>query len=323
VLDLGIWRPAPFATQLLAEMGAAVTKVEPPGGDPMRVFPALYATLNGRKQVIEVDLKTTAGRESVRELAAVVDVAVEGFRPGVAERLGVGYDDLRDRNPALVYCSISGYGQNGPLASAAGHDLNYQAWSGVLAARGPDLAHAGIPVADLAGGAYASMAICAALVGRGRTGVGEHVDVSMSDVLLSWAGPEIGGELASGDDPGSRFPGYGTFACADGPITIGIVSEDHFWVALCGVVGLDDLAGRTATERAADGVAIERRLRDRIAGWTRDDLLAALDVAGVPAAPVLTAAEAARSPHFLARGTSRLRPDGTVELHHPVHFGGR
>ncbi len=323
VLDLGIWRPAPFAAQLLAELGAEVTKVEPPGGDPMRIFPTLYDSLNRRKQVIEIDAKDPAGRDAIRRLAAEVDVAVEGFRPGVADRLGVGYDDLRAHNPGIVYCSISGYGQDGPLAAVVGHDLNYQAWSGALAAGAAGNRGAGIPIGDLAGGAYATMAICAALVSRGRTGVGERIDVSMSDVLFSWAAPATGGDLASGDAPGSRVPGYGTFACADGFITLGIVTEDSFWRSLCEVVGLLDLVDLDVTARAADGPALQRRVQDAVAGRARAELVAELERAGVPAAPVLTSTEAAHSELFVWRGVSRLRPDGTVELNHPVRFGPR
>ena len=188
VLDLGIWRPAPFATQLLAELGAEITKVEPPGGDPMRMFPTLYQSLNERKQVVEHDLKSDDGLAAVLELAATVDVAIEGFRPGVADRLGVGHDGLRAVNPSIIYCSISGYGQDGPMVTTPGHDLNYQAWTGFLAARAPEITRSGVPVGDLAGGAYAAMAISAALAGRGADGAGPYIDVSMADVLLSWAG---------------------------------------------------------------------------------------------------------------------------------------
>src|SRR5207344_984864 len=137
VVDFGIWRPVPFATQLLAELGAAVTKVEPPGGDPMHMFPALYQALNAQKHVVEHDLKSATGREAARELMARADVVIEGFRPGVADRLGIGFDDATAVNAAVVYCSISGYGQDGPLAFTPGHDLNYQAWTGFLAARAP------------------------------------------------------------------------------------------------------------------------------------------------------------------------------------------
>jgi crotonobetainyl-CoA:carnitine CoA-transferase CaiB-like acyl-CoA transferase len=319
VLDFGIWRPAPFATQLLAELGATVTKVEPPGGDPMRVFPTLYRTLNSRKEVVERDLKDSDDRAAVLALAAECDVAVEGFRPGVTRRLGVDYDALRSVNPSIVYCSISGYGQTGPLREVSGHDLNYQAWAGLLAARTPEITKPGVPVGDLAGGVYAALAICAAIIGCRRTGHGTYVDVSMADVLFSWAAPSPGGELSSGDEPGTGFPGYGTFACADGFITLGVVSEDPFWRALCEVLGLDDVAGLDVKARAAGAPALLARLNAEIARWDRESLVHALTASGVPAAPVVDAAEAARLEHFVARGVSRPVDDG-VELDHPVRF---
>src|SRR5438309_4491412 len=123
VLDLTIWRPGPYATQLLAELGADVLKVEPPGGDPMRAYPGLFASLNVNKRGIVLDLKDEAGRRRALELVADADVVIEGFRPGVAGRLGVGYNDVRAVNPSVVYCSISGLGQHGPLALVPGHDL--------------------------------------------------------------------------------------------------------------------------------------------------------------------------------------------------------
>src|SRR5438093_11930092 len=136
VLDLSIWRPGPYATQLLAEIGADVLKVQPPGGDPMRAYPDLFASLNANKRSLVLDLKDDVGRSRALELAADADVVMEGFRPGVAERLGVGDEDVRAVNPAVIYCSISGMGQDGPLALSPGHDLNYQAWAGVLAPDG-------------------------------------------------------------------------------------------------------------------------------------------------------------------------------------------
>ena len=133
VLDFSIWRPGPYATQLLADLGADVLKVEPPGGDPMRAFPDLFASLNANKRSIVLDLKDDQDRARAHELVADADALVEGFRPGVMDRLGLGYEAVRERNPAIVYCSISGYGQTGPLAEVPGHDLNYQAFAGVLA----------------------------------------------------------------------------------------------------------------------------------------------------------------------------------------------
>lgn len=320
VLDLGLWRPAPFAAQLLAELGADVTKVEPVGGDPMRAFAGLYDTLNERKQVVELDLKDDADRERALTLAAEADVVVEGFRPGVADRLGVGYEAVRSRNPSVLYCSISGYGQTGPLRDLPGHDVNYQAWSGVLAARLPEVNRTGIPIADLAGGAYAALGICAALAARARTGDGRYIDVSMADVLLSWALPQAGGELTSGADPAHNFPAYGTFECRDGWITLGVVTEEPFWQALCGALGLEELAALRAPDRAADGPALRVRLALAIEARSRDDLVAELVAAGVPVAPILSPAEAADAAVFVSRGIVERAVDGSACPAHPVRF---
>jgi crotonobetainyl-CoA:carnitine CoA-transferase CaiB-like acyl-CoA transferase len=322
VLDLGIWRPVPYAAQLLAELGAAVTKVEPPGGDPMRVFPSLYETLNGRKRIVELDLKSDAGRAEVAALMGANDVVMEGFRPGVATRLGVDGAQCRRLNRTVIHCSISGFGQLGPLADAPGHDLNYQAWAGALGGSDDVDQPRGLPVGDLAGGAFAAMAVCAAVARRGLVGSarydGESIDVSMADVLLTWAGPETGGELTSGDQPGRNFPAYGRFTCADGAIALGIVTEDHFWRALCGALALTDLAALDAAGRAARGDEVRTRVATVIVGRRRDEVVRELLAVGVPVAPVLSRHEAVRHEHFLARGTV----DGSGRLGHPVRFGG-
>ena len=135
VLDLSIFRPGPYATQLLVEMGAEVVKVEPPGGDPMRAYPGLFAVLNAGKRSAAVDLKDAAGRAAVLALAAGADAVIEGFRPGVVAKLGVDDGAVRQVNPSVVYCSISGYGQTGSLVDVPGHDVNYQAWAGGLEPR--------------------------------------------------------------------------------------------------------------------------------------------------------------------------------------------
>src|SRR4051812_17956906 len=145
VLDLTIWRPGPYATQLLAEQGADVLKVEPPGGDPMRSMPDLFDILGAGKRSIVLDLKDDADRERCLGLAASADVFVESYRPGVAERLGVGYEAVRGRNPSIVYASISGFGAVGSLAGLPGHDVNYLAYSGALRPRGGAPVHPTVP----------------------------------------------------------------------------------------------------------------------------------------------------------------------------------
>ena len=322
VLDLSIWRPGPYATQLLVEMGADVVKVEPPGGDPMRVFPALFADLNAGKRSAAVDLKAPVGRAAVLERATGADVVIEGFRPGVAARLGVGEVDVRAVNPTVVYCSISGYGQDGPLVAAAGHDINYQAWAGVLEplADGGEPVVARPPIADLAGGAYAAMAVCAALVRRGRSGQGESIDLAMTDVLASWTGAVPPLTLPDGHRLGGRVAGYGLYRARDGWITLGVLTEDHLWAALVGVLGLDDVAGLDFATRTAQVDDLEGRLQAAVAGQPRDELVDTLLAAGVPAAPVLTQSEMLTGPALRGRGTVVSGPDGGPMVRHPLHY---
>jgi alpha-methylacyl-CoA racemase len=314
VLDLSIWRPGPYCTQLLVELGADVVKVEPPGGDPMRVFPALFADLNAGKRSVEVDLKDDAGRAAVLGLAADADVVVEGFRPGVAARLGVGPDDVRAVNSRVVYCSISGYGQDGPLAQVPGHDVNYQSWAGVLeptVGQPPVLPRP--PIADLAGGAYAALAVCAALV----KGEGEVVDVAMTDVLASWTGAVPPLRLPDDTLLGGRVAGYGIYATADGGwISLGVLSEDHLWSALARATGLDDAADLDFPTRAERYEELEARLGEAVVTRPRDELVAALEPVGVPVAPVLSQAEVLEAETFRARG---LVVDGPA-MNHPLRY---
>jgi len=300
VLDVSIWRPGPYATQLLRQFGAEVLKVEPPGGDPMRAYPALFASLNAGKRGIALDLKDEGERARALELAADADVMVEGYRPGVAKRLGIGYDAIRQRNPSIIYCSLSGMGQEGPLADVSGHDLNYMAWSGLLAPEGGPPSVPAVPVADLAGGMAAALAICAAAVRRAATGDGERIDAAMVDVLATWTG-----DTAPTPDPSvpSGVPGYGTFETADGRhIALGVVTEDHFWAPLCVELGLHDVADLTFDLRRRRVSELQDRIAGAIASRPRDALVTALLKAGVPAAPVQDRAEMLSSGHLRARG---------------------
>lgn len=322
VLDLSIWRPGPYATQLLVEMGADVVKVEPPGGDPMRVFPTLFAVLNAGKRSAAVDLKSDAGRTAVLARAGDADVVVEGFRPGVVGALGVDDDNVRRVNPSIVYCSISGYGQTGPLATVPGHDVNYQAWAAVLEPRpGERPVVARPPIADLAGGVYAAMAVCAALVRRARTGEGESIDVSMTDILASWVGAVPPLTLPDGERVGGQVPGYGTFATADGGwIALGVISEDHFWSALVRTLGLDDVASLSFAERLALGNGLGDRIEEAIAAREREELVKDLSAAGVPVAPVLGQREMLTAPQLRSRGAVAEGPDGGPVMQHPLQY---
>jgi len=313
VLDFGIWRPAPYATQLLADLGADVIHVEPPGGDPMRGFPALFATLSSHKRSVELDLKTPADLDRALDLAREADVVVEGFRPGVAARLGIGWETIQQVNPKAVFCSVSGFGQDGPLAHIPGHDVNYQAMAGMLAE--PGSVPPEVPIADIGAGLTAAFAICAALHRATRTGLGERIDVAMADVLATWTGPLAAEQLRTVEGAGAGTAGYGVFATADGALALGVVTEDPFWQALCDVLGLDDLRAVDFTGRSRRAGELNAVLADRLRERRRDDVVAELAAAGVPASPVLQRSEVMQSEHFRRRGIVIANTMG-----HPVRY---
>jgi crotonobetainyl-CoA:carnitine CoA-transferase CaiB-like acyl-CoA transferase len=326
VLDFSLWQPGQYATQLLADLGADILKIEPPEGDRMRAFPDRFRAFNGHKRSLLLDLRRDVDRAEARRLAAEVEVVVEGYRPGAAERLGVGYDDLRAVNPALVYCSISGYGLTGPLAARPGHDLNYQAYAGALAPRsGESPTWPGVLVADQGGGLAAAFAVLAAVLRARRTGEGEHIDLAMADVVASWVGairrPQDMGHDDMGGDDDLDLPGLGIFATADGRhVVLGAAIEDRFWAALCHAVGLHEVAELSLEERSARADELRTALAAALARLDHDDAMARLEGADVPATPILTRAEMLAHPHFRARGIVTRGPDGKAAIGHPVRF---
>lgn len=292
VLDLSRLLPGPFCSLMLADLGAEVLKVEDTGmGDYVRWSPpyvegvedsarsALFLSLNRNKRSLRLDLKSDEGKAVLLRLARDYDVLLESFRPGVLDRLGVGYDRLRQENPGLVYCAISGYGQDGPLRDRAGHDMNYLGLGGMLAmtgeAGGPPVQNAG-QVADVGGGAQmAAIGILAALRERDRSGEGQLVDVSMTDGALSWlamlAAQQLndpsGASLRRGALPlsGSLLC-YRPYACADGWVTLGAL-EPKFWQAWCRGVGREDLIERQFEPPGSDA---HREVEGIFAARTRD-----------------------------------------------------
>jgi crotonobetainyl-CoA:carnitine CoA-transferase CaiB-like acyl-CoA transferase len=305
VLDAGIWRPVPHATQMLADLGADVCKLEPPGGDPMRAFPDLFRDLASNKRSVVVDLRTDEGRARARALAAEVDVFCEGWRPGVADRLGVGYDAIRTVNPSVIYCSISGYGQEGPLVDRPGHDVNYQALAGAVAKRDatdPEPVIPRVPIADLAAANVAATLVCAAWAKRLQTGEGERIDVAMADVVASWVGPHTGTAMRDREAPVRGSPGYGVFRAGDGRyLSLAVISEDHFWTAVCDALDLASLRTLTYAERLDRVEECNRALTRAIARLDRDVAVDRLAGGGAPVAAVLEPSEAAHHPQFRAR----------------------
>ncbi|CAA9483872.1 MAG: Alpha-methylacyl-CoA racemase [uncultured Solirubrobacterales bacterium] len=267
VLDLSRLLPGGFCTLLMADFGAEVLKVEDTGmGDYVRWSPphhegaeqsassALFLSLNRNKESIRLNLKTDDGKEILRRLVKDYDVLVESFRPGVLDRLGVGYDELKKENPGLVYCAISGYGQTGPYRDRAGHDMNYLGLVGLLGLSGepdgPPVQAAG-QIADLGGGALmAAFGILAALRERERSGEGQLVDVSMADGAMSWLALVAARHLCDGQVPergrlelAGGLVCYRPYACADGDVTLGAL-EPKFWQAWCRGVDREDLIER-------------------------------------------------------------------------------
>ena len=285
VLDLSRLLPGPFATMILAGLGADVVKVEDlDGGDYMRWMPplhdgtaAMFTAINRDKRSLRLDLKSARGHELFLDLAARSHVVLESFRPGVMDRLGLGTAVLHEHNPRLVVCSISGFGQDGPDRLRAGHDLNYLARAGVLSITGDTDGRPVIPgvqMADIGGGAQSAViAILAALRRAELTGTGSHCDVSMLDGMLSWMSPHIAAAQSGSDaGPGSMMlngahPCYHVYRCADGWITVAAL-EPKFWARLCELLKVEDLRD-LAFATGADAQAAVDRMEEVFAAATR------------------------------------------------------
>jgi crotonobetainyl-CoA:carnitine CoA-transferase CaiB-like acyl-CoA transferase len=313
VLDLSQWRPMPHATQILADLGAEVLKVEPPGGDPMRGYPEIFASVARGKRSIELDLRREAGSARALALAAEADVVCEAWRPGVADRLGVGYDAVRRLRPDTVYCSLSGYGAEGPLRDVPGHDVNFQALAGALAPRDGVVAVPRLPVADLEGGTVCALLVCAAWSHHLATGEGERIDVAMTDVVAWWVGTTSGVVHDAAEERTAGSPGYGVFRTRDDRwLALGVLAEARLWDAIAGALDLDDLLGLDFPARLAMTAAVNERIGAVIAGLDLDDALARLEAGGAPVSPVLTPEAATGHPQLRARGIHVQTAAGTV-----------
>lgn len=317
VLDFSTLLPGPMATLILAEAGAEVVKIERPGtGEDMRAYAPLwgrdsanFALLNRGKKSLALDLKNAADRARLAPLVARADVLVEQFRPGVMARLGLGYDELAAINPRLIYCSITGYGQSGPKAGAAGHDLNYMGDSGLLAlAPGPADAPVVPPalVADVAGGAYpAVINILLALQERARTGRGARLDVSMTENLFPFAFWALGAGFATGAWPGGGdslltggSPRYALYPTADGRLLAAAPIERKFWEAFCEAIGLDEGLRDDSRDPAATRAAVARI----VAGAESREWAARFAEVDCCCTIVASLEEALADPHFRERG---------------------
>lgn len=307
VIEVASYIPGPVCTQILAGMGARVTKVERPGGDPMRGVEPLdtagespqFVALNRGKQSITLDLKSTEGAAVLRDLARTADVLLDGFRPGVLDRLGLGAATLRSANPGLIYCALSGFGAAPGDSPMAGHDLNFAALSGFLAmtAAHGEPAMPGAQLADMTSGLVAATAILAALQARARTGAGCFLDVPMNAAASWLMGPWHA--VARAGLPVSLEVGHtlsGSLACyriyrtADGRHLAVAALERHFWERFCAAIGRPDLAAR---HNDADQAALIAEVAQVIGGRPRDDWGAIFATVDACVSPVLSVAEAA------------------------------
>jgi len=316
VLDFTTLLPGPLAALMLAEAGAEVIKIERPGGEDMRRFPpivngesAVYAVLNRGKEVMSLDLKSAADRETLKPLIARADIVIEQFRPGVMARLGLGYDDMRAINRKIVYCSISGYGQSGPRAQEAGHDINYIGATGLLDLQpGPPQAPVVPPaqVADIAGGSFpAVINILLALRARHQSGEGAYIDIAMTDAMFTFGWYALALGLGGGQFPKpgeipvvGGSPRYRLYPARDGKLVACGALEQKFWEAFCGAIGLAPEFIDDKRDPQATGDAVARIIASRDgAAWA--PVFAGIDCCTTI---VATLEEAMRDPHFVERG---------------------
>lgn len=322
VLDLTQFLAGPFLTQILGDLGARVIKIEGPSGDLTRSLPphfidgdsAYYHSVNRNKESLCLDLKSPSAREIIDRLVARSDAVVENFRPGVVDRLGLGWDRLRTINDALVMCSISGFGQTGPMRDLPAYDAIVQALSGGMSITGEpkgEPVRMGIPVGDLGAGLYAGMGLLAALIDARRTGSGRYIEVSMLDCQVAMLSYQAAYSLRSGVAPGRQgsghdsIPTYASFSCRDGRVVV-TANTEGMWAGLCRALDLDELAEedrfRTNTERFANADELTAVLDTAFSAFTVAEVVERLRDEGVPCAPILDVVQALNQEQVQERG---------------------
>ncbi|MEW6129121.1 MAG: CaiB/BaiF CoA-transferase family protein [Acidobacteriota bacterium] len=340
ILDLSRLLPGPYCTMMLGDLGAEVIKIEEvKGGDPTRhSLPKLgsqgaaFRQVNRNKKSLAINLKNPQGRDLFLRLSETADVIFEQFRPGVVDRLGIGYHTIKEINPRLVYCSLTGFGQDGPHRDRSGHDLNYLALSGVLGLSTDDNgkpAMSGTQVADLAGGMIAGFAVLAALLAREKTGRGQYIDVSMFDVMVSML-PIAGAQYFAGKNfkVGDKFalsgayPFYNVYETSDGGwMTLGAL-EPKFWANFCTTVGREDLIAKQFSE-GTDKRALFDEVRAIFKSKTRDEWIAVMRDADCCCEPVLSVGEAFTHEQTIARNLIIERSSETDGLINQLGFSYR
>ncbi|TPM30777.1 CaiB/BaiF CoA-transferase family protein [Mesorhizobium sp. B2-3-5] len=341
VVELARILAGPWAGQLLADLGADVIKVESPdGGDDTRKWgppfvmshdgenlsAAYYHSCNRGKRSIAIDFSTPDGAETVRRLVATSDVLIENFKLGGLKKYGLDYDSLRKINPRLVYCSITGFGQDGPYAPRAGYDFIIQAMAGMMSITGEagrEPQKAGVAISDLFTGLYSVVAIQAALRHAEQTGEGQHIDMALFDTQISALGNQNLNYLVSGNSPVQmgnahmNIAPYEVLPVRDGHIILAVGNDGQF-TKFCAAVGLDDLPANpdfaTNPARVANRVKLRERIVEALKSLDRDPLLARLEAASVPASPINTIGQMFADPQTVARGMRLDLDDGHGNL---------
>lgn len=343
VVELARILAGPWAGQTLADLGAEVIKVESPAGDDTRQWgppfierdgdrsAAYFHSCNRGKSSVTVDFRTPEGQAQVRDMIRDADIVIENFKVGGLARFGLDYDSLRALNPGLIYCSITGFGQDGPYAHRAGYDYIIQGMSGLMSITGhPDgqPTKVGVAVTDVFTGVYATTAILAALHRRHATGQGQHIDMALLDVAVSVTANQAMNYLSTGTPPGRlgnfhpNLSPYQVFDCSDGYIIIAVGNDGQFR-RFCGLLGCPELADdpgyATNPARVSNREKLDEVLTARTKTFSKAGLLAACEEQGVPAGPINDLAEVFDDPQVRARGM-RVDPEGVPGVRSPFRF---
>lgn len=326
ILDLSRLLPGPFCTQYLADLGADVIKIEDTKAEDYTrsLSPEMFALVNRNKRGIQIPLRTPEGVAQLKALARDADVVVEQFRPGVMAAWGMGYDDLKAENPKLVYCAITGYGQDGPYRDYAGHDMNYRGYAGELeqtGRAGGQPATGNFQVADIAGGSLtACVGILAAVIRAKETGQGGFVDISMTDGTFALQIAALSRLRATGETAArgqdmltGGLPNYQVYECADGKhLAVGSL-EPKFWMGLCMALDRPDIAKKPI----GIGSETHQEVTELFQTRTRDEWVALLEPADCCVGPVLTLAESLQNEHLQSRGMI-VEVDGKPQYANPI-----
>ena len=343
VVELARILAGPWIGQALADLGAEVVKVESAAGDDTRHWgppyierdgdrsAAYFHAANRGKESVVLDFRTPEGQQAVRDLVAGADILIENFKLGGLAKYGLDYDSLKRVNPRLIYCSITGFGQDGPYAARAGYDFLIQGLSGLMSITGePDRPpqKVGVAVTDIVTGLYGTIGILAAVEQRHRTGRGQHIDMSLLDCATAMLANQAMNYLATGDSPARRgndhpnIAPYQALPTADGHVILAVGNDGQFQ-RFCAVIDRPDLARApdyaTNAQRVANRVALTAELERALAGWTSADLLAALEAATVPAGPINSIGQAFADPQVKARGMV-IAPGGVPGVRGPWKF---